>query len=197
MPAAKLRPVGPRMATLPPVMYSQPWSPTPSTTACAPELRTANRSPTDAAQEGLAAGGAEQDHVAADDVLLGDVVRGRIVGRPDHQASTRQALADVVVGVAVDAQRDALGHERAEAVAGRTVERDVDGAVRKPLSAIDLGHLVAEHGADRAVDVGDLGGRTGPASRCRSPRGSARSAAGPAPCPARGPDASCSTGPGS
>ena len=31
---------------LPPVMYSQPWSPTPSTTAVAPELRTANRSPT-------------------------------------------------------------------------------------------------------------------------------------------------------
>ncbi len=27
-------------------MYSQPWSPTPSTTAVAPELRTQNRSPT-------------------------------------------------------------------------------------------------------------------------------------------------------
>ena len=26
-------------------MYSQPWSPTPSTTAVAPELRTAKRSP--------------------------------------------------------------------------------------------------------------------------------------------------------
>ena len=26
-------------------MYSQPWSPTPSTTASAPELRTAKRSP--------------------------------------------------------------------------------------------------------------------------------------------------------
>ena len=30
----------------PPVMYSHPWSPTPSTTAVAPELRTQNRSPT-------------------------------------------------------------------------------------------------------------------------------------------------------
>ncbi len=45
MPAAKLRPVGPSTTTVPPVMYSQPWSPTPSTTATAPELRTANRSP--------------------------------------------------------------------------------------------------------------------------------------------------------
>src|SRR5881392_3955161 len=33
MPAAKLRPVGPRITARPPVMYSQPWSPTPSTTA--------------------------------------------------------------------------------------------------------------------------------------------------------------------
>jgi hypothetical protein len=29
----------------PPVMYSQPWSPVPSTTATAPELRTPKRSP--------------------------------------------------------------------------------------------------------------------------------------------------------
>src|ERR687885_478915 len=46
MPAAKLRPVRPRTTTVPPVMYSHPWSPTPSTTAVAPELRTQNRSPT-------------------------------------------------------------------------------------------------------------------------------------------------------
>ena len=45
IPAAKLRPVGPITTTRPPVMYSQPWSPTPSTTAVAPELRTAKRSP--------------------------------------------------------------------------------------------------------------------------------------------------------
>ena len=45
MPAAKLRPVGPRMSARPPVMYSHPWSPTPSTTAQAPEFRTQKRSP--------------------------------------------------------------------------------------------------------------------------------------------------------
>ena len=45
MPAAKFFPVGPRITTRPPVMYSQPWSPTPSTTAEAPEFRTQNRSP--------------------------------------------------------------------------------------------------------------------------------------------------------
>ena len=45
IPAAKLRPVRPSTTTTPPVMYSQPWSPTPSMTADAPELRTAKRSP--------------------------------------------------------------------------------------------------------------------------------------------------------
>ena len=45
MPAAKLRPVRPSTTTVPPVMYSQPWSPVPSTTAAAPELRTQKRSP--------------------------------------------------------------------------------------------------------------------------------------------------------
>src|SRR5581483_3246492 len=45
MPAAKLRPVRPRTRTRPFVMYSQPWSPTPSTTAVAPEFRTQKRSP--------------------------------------------------------------------------------------------------------------------------------------------------------
>ena len=45
MPAAKLRPVLPSTSTVPPVMYSQPWSPVPSTTAVAPDRRTAKRSP--------------------------------------------------------------------------------------------------------------------------------------------------------
>mmetsp|Transcript_15792 Transcript_15792/g.54910 ORF Transcript_15792/g.54910 Transcript_15792/m.54910 type:complete len:207 (-) Transcript_15792:1517-2137(-) len=45
MPAPKLRPVLPSTTTVPFVMYSQQWSPAPMTTAVAPELRTAKRSP--------------------------------------------------------------------------------------------------------------------------------------------------------
>src|SRR5262249_61390559 len=45
MPEPKLRPSGPSTSTTPPVMYSQPCWPTPSTTARAPLLRIANRSP--------------------------------------------------------------------------------------------------------------------------------------------------------
>ena len=40
----EVAPGGPRITTSPPVMYSHPWSPTPSTTARAPELRTQKRS---------------------------------------------------------------------------------------------------------------------------------------------------------
>jgi hypothetical protein len=46
IPAAKLRPVGPRITVRPPVMYSHAWSPAPSATAVAPELRTQKRSAT-------------------------------------------------------------------------------------------------------------------------------------------------------
>src|SRR5260221_673828 len=45
MPAPKFAPTGPSTTTVPPVMYSQPWGPTPSTTASAPLFRTANRIP--------------------------------------------------------------------------------------------------------------------------------------------------------
>ena len=69
MPAAKLRPVWPRTTTTPPVMYSQAWSPTPSTTALAPLLRTANRSPARPRKIGLAAGRPVEGHVAHDHVL--------------------------------------------------------------------------------------------------------------------------------
>ena len=66
---AKLRPVGPRTTTMPPVMYSQPWSPTPSTTAGAPELRTQNRSPTSPRRKISPGRRAVADHVAGDDLL--------------------------------------------------------------------------------------------------------------------------------
>ena len=71
MPAAKLRPVSPRITATPPVMYSQPWSPTPSTTAVGAAVANAEPLAGDAAQVNLAAGGAVEHDVAGDDVLFG------------------------------------------------------------------------------------------------------------------------------
>ena len=45
IPAPKLSPVCPNIITFPPVIYSHPFEPHPSTTVVAPELRTANLSP--------------------------------------------------------------------------------------------------------------------------------------------------------
>ena len=45
IPAPKLSPVLPNITTVPPVMYSHPFEPHPSTTVVAPEFLTANLSP--------------------------------------------------------------------------------------------------------------------------------------------------------
>ena len=45
IPAAKLSPTSPSITTLPPVIYSHPFDPHPSTTAPPPEFLTANLSP--------------------------------------------------------------------------------------------------------------------------------------------------------
>ncbi len=46
-----------------------------------------------------------------------------------------------------------MRQERAERLAGRALQLDVDGVVRQPLVAVALGHLAREHRAHRAVDV--------------------------------------------
>ena len=66
MPAPKFAPTGPRTTTTPPVMYSQPCGPMPSTTASAPLLRTAKRMPGPADEVEPAAGRAVQAGVAGD-----------------------------------------------------------------------------------------------------------------------------------
>ena len=45
IPAAKLSPTSPRITTIPPVIYSQPFVPHPSITVVAPEFLTANLAP--------------------------------------------------------------------------------------------------------------------------------------------------------
>ena len=81
MPAAKLSPTGPRITAVPPVMYSQPLSPQPSTTV--DRTRVAHREALAGAagREQLAGGGAVEAGVADDHVLARDDQRLDTSGR--------------------------------------------------------------------------------------------------------------------
>ena len=75
-----------------------------------------------AAHERVAAGGAVERDVADDHVLFRRRTRA-LARRPHDQAAARQALADEVVGLAFERQRDAARQEGAEALPGRAGER--------------------------------------------------------------------------
>ena len=94
----------------PPVIYSQPWSPVPSTTATAPELRTAKRSPATPAKKASPRGRAVEAGIADDDVRRR--VARRAVGLADDQPAAGQALAGIIVGVADQLQRHAARRGR-------------------------------------------------------------------------------------
>ena len=60
-----------------------------------------------AAIKRLASSRAIETHVAHDDVILGD--KTGILGGIDHQPTTGESLADVIVGVSLQFQCDSLG----------------------------------------------------------------------------------------
>src|SRR5207249_10908688 len=73
-----------------------------------------------AADEHLAARRAVKRYVAGDDIFLR---RERAAfGRVEDNPAAAQALAKIVVGVALQNPRQAPGHERAEALAGAAFE---------------------------------------------------------------------------
>ena len=106
-----------------------------------------------AADEGLAAGGTVKGHIAGDDVFLGLVADA--LGRADDDLAAGQALAHVVVAVAGQAEGQALGDERAKALAACA---DALGGVDivGQGAAVLAGDLAAKDGTQGAVGVGDL-----------------------------------------
>src|SRR5439155_12134142 len=87
----------------------------------------------DATEVGLATGRPVHRNVAGDDVVFGG--EARLAVGEAYDPSAREALGRVVVGVALEAQRDTAREERAEALAGRAAQVHVDRAVGKPLAA--------------------------------------------------------------
>ena len=80
-----------------------------------------------AAEVGFAAGGAVEADVAEEDIFLGDELRfARVI---QNQPAAGKTLADVIVAVAFEFQRHALGQERAEALSRAAGKADVHGVV--------------------------------------------------------------------
>src|SRR3546814_16313257 len=78
----------------------------------------------DTAQQSLAAGGAEQDDVATDDVVLGDNAFRCIERRAYDDASRPKALPDEAVGVALPAPGHTPAPTTPAAVPSGTGEHD-------------------------------------------------------------------------
>src|SRR5450830_1136567 len=77
----------------------------------------------------LAGRGPIESHVAGDDVVLGHEL-GLARGEEDDLAA-RQAFAQVVVGVALEGEGEALRDERPKALPGRAMEVQLDGVFRQ------------------------------------------------------------------
>ena len=75
--------------------------------------------------------------------------------RPYHDASAREALTDIVVGVALKLEGDPAREERAKALAGVTFEARHNSIVRQAVMAVTLGDFARQHGSGGAVGVGD------------------------------------------
>ena len=73
--------------------------------------------------------------------------------RPHGDKSARQALAEIVVGVAFEIERDARREPCAEALPGRTLEMDLNRVGRQAVLAVAPRDFGGEHRADGAIDV--------------------------------------------
>ncbi len=121
----------------------------------------------DAVEEDFAAGCAVEDDVADENAFLGQEAGG--LGRIGDDAAAGEAFAQIVVGVAFKLERDALRNECAEALAGRSAEFEVDGAVGQAGGAVTARDFAAQHGAHGAVHVAN--GEAGGDGRLRFERG--------------------------
>ena len=101
----------------------------------------------------LAGRGTIHGDVADDDVVLS--FEAGVRRRVDDEFAAGEALAEVVVGVALDGERHAARDEGAEALTGRTLKADTNGVLWETLRAVFLGDLVAGDRAGDAVDVLD------------------------------------------
>ncbi len=104
-------------------------------------------------EEGLAAGCAIQGDVTDDDVFFR--CEAGSARRKHHESAAGEALANVVVGFALEGKSDTAGQECPQALTSRTRQVNTDGVIGQSGRAVATRDFAAEHGADRAVDVAD------------------------------------------
>src|SRR5262249_42568590 len=108
-----------------------------------------------AADEGLSGDRAVEHGIADDDRFLRH--DAGVDRRPYDDAPAREALADIVVALALELEGDAAREPGAEALTGGTGELDVDRIIGKPDMAVALGDLARKHRAGGTIGVGDRG----------------------------------------
>ncbi|GJD02058.1 hypothetical protein ColKHC_10883 [Colletotrichum higginsianum] len=106
------------------------------------------------AEEHCTLGGTVQTDVTDNDIVLGLEHGG--AGRIDDQATTRQTLADVVIGVTLELQGNTRGEESTEGLASGTLDVDVDSVQRQTIFTIALGDVVGERSTHGTVGVDNV-----------------------------------------
>ena len=135
---------------MPAVMYSQPWSPTPSIDGHRAGVANGEALARGACAVELSTRRAVQRRVADEARIAGVVGR-----RGDHDAAAAHRLADAVVRLADEVELDPGGEERAEALSGGALEARAHAA-RRRRRACDASDCTAEPGSDRTIAVRDL-----------------------------------------
>src|SRR5262249_51259274 len=116
-------------------MYSQAWSPVPSTMAVAPLLRTMNRSPTRPATNTCPPVAPYSTVLPASTASPASPAGRRPAGGPPPPPP--EALAEVVVRLPHEVERHAVGEEGAEALPRRAREPGDDGPGREPFTPLE------------------------------------------------------------
>ena len=76
--------------------------------------------------------------------------------RIEADASSRETLAHVVVGLAFEGERDASHEERSERLTCRPLEVYVNGSIGQSLTSVGFCNLTGNHGSDSSVGVDDV-----------------------------------------
>ena len=77
---------------------------------------------------------AVERHIPDDDVVFRNETRAR--RRTDRQLAAGKTLAPIIIRVAFKGHRDAARQECAKALAGGTLEVNLDGSVRQSIGAV-------------------------------------------------------------